>query len=154
LIYLCRSKSIFNPIKNRTMKRTATAVWSGPGKEGSGHLTTASKTLDNTPYNWAKRFADEPGTNPEELIAAAHAGCFSMKLSFVLGNAGFTPDRLETTAAVSIESGSITGSALSLRARVPGIGAEQFKACAEEAKAQCPVSKALSVPITLDAQLA
>ncbi len=134
-------------------KRHATAVWNGSGKEGSGHLTTDSKVLANTPYNYAKRFEDEPGTNPEELIAAAHSGCFAMKLSFVLGNAGFTPDSLEATATVTLDNGTITGSALSLKAKVPGIDAAKFKECAEDAKANCPVSRALGVPVTLTAEL-
>jgi len=134
-------------------KRHATAVWNGSGKEGSGHLTTDSKVLSGTPYNYAKRFEDEPGTNPEELIAAAHSGCFAMKLSFVLGNAGFTPDSLEATATVTLDNGAITGSALSLKAKVPGIDAAKFKECAEDAKANCPVSKALGVPVTLTAEL-
>ncbi len=135
------------------MKRKATAVWSGTGKEGGGHLTTASQTLNKTDYNFAKRFEDEPGTNPEELIAAAHAGCFNMKLSFVLGNAGFTPERLETEATVTLADGSITGSDLVLKASVPGIQKEKFDECADEAKRECPVSKALSVPVTLQATL-
>jgi osmotically inducible protein OsmC len=135
-------------------KSTATAVWSGSGKEGKGQLTTVSEALQGIDYNWAKRFADAPGTNPEELIAAAHAGCFSMKLSFVLGNAGFTPDKIETEATVGIDKSGITGSDLVLKATVPGISKEKFQECAEEAKRECPVSRALSIPITLQAELA
>ena len=135
------------------MKRTSTAVWSGSGKEGSGHLTTPTKLLNKSPYSWSSRFAEGAGTNPEELIAAAHAGCFSMKLSFVLGNAGFTPETIETSCTVNIDNGTIDSSHLSLKAKVPGISNEKFQECANEAKATCPVSKALNVAITLDAAL-
>ena len=135
------------------MKRTAIAVWSGSGKEGTGHLTTDSQVLNKTKYNFVMRFEEEKGTNPEELIAAAHAGCFTMKLSFVLGEAGFTPDNLETSAVVTLENGAITGSALSLKANVPGISAEKFNECAQVAKEQCPVSKALGIPVSLEAKL-
>lgn len=93
------------------------------------------------------------GTNPEELIAAAHAGCFAMKLSFVLGAAGFTPDSLDVTSTISLEDGVIKSSNLVLKASIPGISAEKFKECAEDAKANCPVSKALNMEITLDASL-
>jgi len=135
------------------MKRTATAVWNGSGKEGSGHLTTQSTTLKNTQYSYKSRFEEGVGTNPEELIAAAHAGCFTMKLSFELGAAGFTPDSLETTSTISLEEGVIKSSHLVLKASVPGISAEKFKECAENAKQNCPVSKALNMEITLDASL-
>lgn len=135
------------------MKRNATAVWNGSGKEGSGHLTTQSTTLNQTQYSFNSRFAEGVGTNPEELMAAAHAGCFTMKLSFVLGAAGFTPDTLETQCTISLEDGTITSSHLVLKAKVPGISAEQFEACAADAKANCPVSKAYNMTITLDAQL-
>lgn len=135
------------------MKRNATAVWNGSGKEGSGHLTTQSTTLNQTQYSFNSRFAEGVGTNPEELMAAAHAGCFTMKLSFVLGAAGFTPDTLETQCTITLEDGTITGSHLVLKAKVPGINAEQFEACAADAKANCPVSKAYNMAITLDAQL-
>jgi len=135
------------------MKRNATAVWNGSGKEGSGHLTTQSTTLNQTQYSFNSRFAEGVGTNPEELMAAAHAGCFTMKLSFVLGAAGFTPDTLETQCIITLEDGTITGSHLVLKAKVPGISAEQFETCAADAKANCPVSKAYNMAITLDAQL-
>ncbi|TDO28295.1 OsmC family protein [Sediminibacterium goheungense] len=135
------------------MKRNATAVWNGSGKEGNGHLTTQSTTLNQTQYSFNSRFAEGLGTNPEELMAAAHAGCFTMKLSFVLGAAGFTPDTLETQCTITLEDGVITGSHLVLKAKVPGISAEQFEACAADAKANCPVSKAYNMNITLDAQL-
>lgn len=135
------------------MKRTTTAVWNGSGKEGSGKMTSQSKVLENTPYSWRTRFQDVEGTSPEELIAAAHAGCFSMKLSFVLGNAGFTPDSIETASTVSVENGVINNSHLVVHAKVPGITPEKFRECAEDAKANCPVSKALSFPITMEASL-
>lgn len=135
------------------MKRNATAVWNGSGKEGSGHLTTQSTTLNQTQYSFNSRFAEGVGTNPEELMAAAHAGCFTMKLSFVLGAAGFTPDTLETQCTITLEDGTITGSHLVLKAKVPGISAEQFETCAADAKANCPLSKAYNMAITLDAQL-
>lgn len=135
------------------MKRTATAVWNGSGKEGKGQLTTQSTTLNNTQYSYKSRFEEGVGTNPEELIAAAHAGCFTMKLSFVLGVAGFTPESLETTSTVALEDGAITSSKLVLKAKVPGITPEQFKEAAEDAKVNCPISKLLNTEITLDAQL-
>lgn len=135
------------------MKRTATAVWNGSGKEGKGHLTTQSTTLNKTQYSFKSRFEEGVGTNPEELIAAAHAGCFIMKLSFVLGGAGFTPDSLECTSTVTLEDGTITSSKLQLKAKVPGISKEKFDECAADAKANCPVSKALKMDITLDAEL-
>src|SRR5580765_563973 len=132
------------------MKRTAKAVWNGTGKEGSGTMTSHSKVINNVPYSWRTRFQDVEGTSPEELIAAAHAGCFSMKLSFVLGEAGFPPGSLETTGEVTIENGTITSSHLKVKGKVPGISPEKFKECAEDARANCPVSKALNVSITLD----
>jgi osmotically inducible protein OsmC len=135
------------------MKRTATAVWNGSGKDGKGQMTTQSTTLNKTQYSYKSRFEEGVGTNPEELIAAAHSGCFAMKLSFILGGAGFTPDSLEVTSTVSLEDGVIKSSHLVLKASVPGISAEKFKECAEEAKTTCPVSKALNMEISLDASL-
>jgi len=135
------------------MKRTSTAVWQGSGKEGGGHLTTQSHVLNKTAYTWSSRFAEGTGTNPEELLAAAHAGCFTMKLSFILGEAGFVPTQLETTSEVTIESGTITESHLSVKATVPGLTAEKLNECAENAKINCPVSKALATQITLEASL-
>src|SRR3984885_639354 len=122
------------------MKRNATAVWNGTGKDGSGNLTTQSTVLNKTQYSYKSRFEDGVGTNPEELIAAAHAGCFTMKMTFVLGAAGFTPDSLETTAVVTLDNGAITSSELSLKAKVSGITKEKFEECAADAKANCPVS--------------
>lgn len=135
------------------MKRTATAIWNGSGKEGSGNLTTESTVLQQTPYSFNTRFAEGKGTNPEELIAAAHAGCFTMKLSFVLGAAGFTPDMLETTAEVALEDGKITYSNLKLKAKVSGISKAQFDECAKDAKENCPISKLLNTQINLETEL-
>lgn len=135
------------------MKRNATAVWNGSGKEGSGHLTTQSTTLNKTQYSFNSRFAEGVGTNPEELMAAAHAGCFTMKLSFVLGAAGFTPNSLETQCTITLEDGVITTSDLVVKADVPGITDEQFQTCANDAKANCPVSKAYAMQINLQASL-
>jgi len=135
------------------MKKTATAVWHGSGKEGSGKLGTQSKALDHVPYSWKTRFTEEKGTNPEELIAAAHAGCFSMKLSFVLGEAGHVPEVIRTSCAISMEGGTITESHLDVHAKVSGVTRDQFENYAEKAKAECPVSKALNFKITLTAVL-
>jgi len=135
------------------MKRRATAVWNGAGKDGKGALTTQSTVLNNTQYSFNTRFADGVGTNPEELVAAAHAGCFSMKLSFVLGEAGFTPDELNTDCIITFENGKITQSLLQLKARIPGISKEQFLAAAADAKANCPISQLLNTNIELEAEL-
>lgn len=138
------------------MKRNATAVWNGTGKEGTGHLTTGSTTLNKTQYSFGSRFADGVGTNPEELLAAAHAGCFTMKLSFELNAAGFTTDELDTRCDVTLDpaQGAITKSELKCTAKVPGIDAAKFAEIAAKAKAECPLSKVLNCEITLDAQLA
>lgn len=138
------------------MKRHATAVWNGSGKEGNGALTTQSGVLTNTQYSFNSRFAEGTGTNPEELVAAAHAGCFSMKLSFVLGAAGFTPESLETTAHINLDTaqGKITQSHLVLKAKVPGISKEKFDECVADAKANCPISLLLNAEITIESELA
>jgi len=135
------------------MKRKATAVWKGTGKDGNGHLSTQSTVLDKMQYSYSSRFAEGKGTNPEELVAAAHAGCFSMKLSFVLNEAGFTPDEISTECFVTIDNGTVTESQLKLTAKVPGISKEKFQACADEAKKTCPISKLLNTNITLEAKL-
>ena len=137
------------------MKRTATAIWNGSGKEGNGKLTSQSKVLNSTAYDFKSRFEDGTYTNPEELIAAAHAGCFAMKLSFILGAAGFTPESLEATATVTLDpaKGEVTNSDIVLKAKVPGIDQAKFNACAEEAKANCPISKLLKASISLNASL-
>jgi osmotically inducible protein OsmC len=136
------------------MKRKATAVWKGSGKDGSGHLTSQSTVLNKTQYSFNSRFAEGVGTNPEELVAAAHAGCFSMKLSFVLNEAGFTADEINTDCLITFENGVITASELNLTAKVPGISKEKFQACADDAKANCPISKLLNTKISLNATLA
>ena len=135
------------------MKRNATAIWSGSGKDGNGTLTTQSNVLSNSQYSYKTRFEDGTGTNPEELMAAAHAGCFCMKLSFVMGNLGFTPEKLETTCSITLEDGAITASHLDLIANVPGISQEQFDTCVADAKENCPVSKAYNLEITIEAKL-
>ncbi|MCX8019376.1 MAG: OsmC family protein [Chitinophagaceae bacterium] len=135
------------------MKRTAIANWKGSGKEGSGKLLTESRVIKNKNYDYRSRFEDGTYTNPEELIAAAHAACFSMKLSFVLGAAGFIPKRIETKCTVTLEGGVITNSHLEVRAKVPKLKAKDFAQYAEEAKENCPISKSLATNITMDAQL-
>jgi osmotically inducible protein OsmC len=135
------------------MKRNATAVWNGSGKEGNGTLSTQSTVLSNSQYSYKSRFEEGVGTNPEELMAAAHAGCFTMKLSFVLGAAGFTPEKIETTCTITLGDGAITNSHLAVKATVPGIDEAKFKAATEDAKANCPVSKAYSMEITMEASL-
>jgi osmotically inducible protein OsmC len=137
--------------------RSANAHWQGTGKEGKGTLTTQSGVLSTTPYGFNTRFGDTKGTNPEELLAASHAGCFSMALAFALTAAGFTPTSIATTARVTLESDGpgfkISRSALTLEATVPGIGREQFEKIAQGAKAGCPISKVLNAEITLDWKL-
>lgn len=135
------------------MKRRATAVWHGTGKEGTGHLTTQSNVLDKTQYSFNTRFADGIGTNPEELVAAAHAGCFTMKLSFNLSGAGFIPEELETTCTITLENGSITRSHLALNAIVEGIAGETFEELVKDAELNCPISKLLNTEIVVDYQL-
>ncbi|MBC7629148.1 OsmC family protein [Ferruginibacter sp.] len=137
------------------MKRNATAVWNGTGKEGTGNLTTQSTTLDKTQFSFNSRFAEGVGTNPEELVAAAHAGCFSMKLSFVLGAAGFTADEINSKCDITLDpaAGAITESHLTISAKIPGISKEQFDAAVADAKANCPISKLLNTNITHEAVL-
>ncbi|MDQ3017355.1 MAG: OsmC family protein [Bacteroidota bacterium] len=136
------------------MVRTATATWLGSGKEGNGKLQTQSGVLQDHQYSYNTRFEDGVGTNPEELIAAAHAGCFSMKLSFVLVAAGFTPESITANCSITLESGSITESHLDVTATVPGIDEAQFEKCLQEAKVTCPVSKLLNATITASGTLA
>jgi lipoyl-dependent peroxiredoxin len=135
------------------MKRSATAVWNGSGKEGTGTMTSKSTAINKAQYSYKSRFEQGVGTNPEELIAAAHAGCFSMKLSFVLGGMGFEPESIETTSEVDLENGVIKSSHLIVKAKVPGIAPDKFQDAAKDAKENCPVSKALNITITMDAQL-
>lgn len=139
---------------NKNMNRNATAVWNGSGKEGSGNLTTQSTVLNKTQYSYKSRFEDGVGTNPEELMAAAHAGCFTMALTFALNGAGFTPDKIETNCVVTLDGGAITKSALTTSAKIPGIDDAKFQEIAAGAKAGCPVSKAYNMEITLEATLA
>ena len=139
------------------MIRKAKAIWQGTGKEGTGALSTDSGILSSTPYSFKTRFESEPGTNPEELIAAAHAGCFTMALAFQLQGAGFTPTELTTEAAVSlVPDGAgfkIDKSHLTLRASIPGIDQAKFEELAGAAEKGCPVSRVLNAEITLDAAL-
>lgn len=139
------------------MVRKASAVWKGSLKDGKGTISSDSGVLSNTPYSFSTRFENAKGTNPEELIAAAHAGCFTMALSAQLGNAGITPESLETTASLSLdklESGwAITKIHLDVTARIPGADKAAFDKAAENAKAGCPVSKLLKAEITMTARL-
>lgn len=140
------------------MKRTASAVWQGSLKTGKGSLTSSAGALKNTEYNFGARFESGAGTNPEELIAAAHAGCFAMALSGVLGEAGFTPDQLDVTAEVSLENvpptgWTVTTSHLVLTAKIPGIDEAKFQEAAAKAKTGCPISRLLNAKITLAATL-
>jgi osmotically inducible protein OsmC len=140
------------------MQRKASAVWKGGLKDGKGVISSASGILNNTPYSFSTRFENVPGTNPEELIAAAHAGCFTMALAFRLQQAGYTPTELDTEAAVSLdpdgEGFRISRSALTLRAQVPNLSPELFAQLAKDAELNCPVSKVLKAEVTLDAKLA
>jgi osmotically inducible protein OsmC len=136
-----------------SIKRKATAVWTGSGKEGKGHLTTASTVLNKTQYSFSSRFESGVGTNPEELVAAAHSGCFAMKLSFVLGEAGFTPTELQAECTVTFEDGAITHSHLTVNGKVAGISKEKFESCVKEAELNCPISKSLKAIITSESRL-
>lgn len=133
--------------------RKANAHWNGSGKEGKGTLTTESSVLNKVPYSYNMRFGNEPGTNPEELVAAAHAGCFTMQLSVLLGAEGFNHQNLETEAKVTIEDGSISFIHLELSGKVEGISQKKFLEIAQKAKEICPVSKLLKATVTLDAKL-
>jgi len=138
------------------MSKYANAEWHGTGKEGKGTLTTETKFLDNVPFTFATRFGEaKDGTNPEELVAAAHAGCFSMKFAIVLGDAGFPADKIETKCDITFGNGAISKSHLTVKAKVPGISKEKFDACAKDAKENCPISKSLSsnIDISMDATL-
>ena len=139
------------------MIRKAKAIWRGTGRAGNGNLSTDSGVLAQTPYSYKTRFENEKGTNPEELIAAAHAGCFTMALAFGLQGAGITPESLETTATITLDvSGAaptITQSALVLKAKIPGITNEKFQEFAKGAEQGCPISRVLKAEITLDASL-
>lgn len=134
--------------------RQASANWKGTGMEGVGTVSTQSTTLDNAQLSFKTRFAEGVGTNPEELIGAAHAGCFSMQFSFLLNEAGFTADNIDTNAKVTFEDGTITKINLDLTATIPSISEEQFQATALAAKEKCPISRLLNAEITLTSVLA
>ena len=140
------------------MQQKASAAWQGGLKDGKGSLTTDSGVLSATPYSFGTRFEGAPGTNPEELLAAAHAGCFSMALSMMLGEAGIRPERIDTKATVTLEKTeggfSITKVHLDVNVRAPGADRAKFEAAAAKAKAGCPVSKVLNAAITMNAKLA
>lgn len=137
------------------MKRKANAVWSGSLKEGEGKITTQSHVLKDSEYSFTSRFGEGKSTNPDELLAAAHAGCFAMALSNILGMAGYTPDSLDVTATITMDVNKLelTGSHLTLKAKIPNIDQEKFEECANTAKENCPVSKALSLEISMEAKL-
>ncbi|MFD2518730.1 OsmC family protein [Salinimicrobium flavum] len=135
------------------MIRKATAVWHGTLKEGKGTLSTQSKTLENTPYNFKMRFEDEKGTNPEELVGAAHAGCFTMQLSANLAKNDFNPAELETESQITFENATVSKSHLILKAKVPGISQEKFDELVKDAKENCPISKLLKAEITIETTL-
>lgn len=132
------------------MIRKATAVWNGTGKEGKGHLTTASNVLNKTQYSFNTRFEDGVGTNPEELIAAAHAGCFAMKLSFNLSAEGLTPEELDVTSNITFEEGTLKKSHLVLKAKVAGVTKEKFAELVKDAELNCPISQALKMEISVE----
>jgi osmotically inducible protein OsmC len=139
------------------MKRTASATWTGDLKAGKGTISAPGGVLKDTPYSFTKRFENEPGTNPEELVAAAHVGCFTMALSAFLGRSGFTPTKINTQATLTFEQVSgdwtVTGIHLDCTAKVPNIAKDKFSEIANEAKAKCPISRLLNTKITLDAKL-
>ncbi|WP_224994817.1 OsmC family protein [Cesiribacter sp. SM1] len=135
------------------MKRSANAVWTGTLKKGNGNITTQSQILNKAPYSFVTRFENQTGTNPEELMAAAHAGCFTMQISADLTRAGFIPDELSTEAVITLIDGVISKSTLKLQAKVPGISQDQFFRIAHQSKENCPVSKVYNLEITLEAHL-
>jgi osmotically inducible protein OsmC len=139
------------------MERKGCAVWNGRLESGTGTLTSGSGVLASTPYSFRMRFEEEPGTNPEELIGTAHAGCFSMALSMVLGLEGMAPDKIETEATITLEKVgdgySVTASHLDVKAVIPGADERAFQRLAEKAKASCPISKLMNAKVTIDARL-
>jgi lipoyl-dependent peroxiredoxin len=154
---LSSSKRALAHQQEEKMKRTASAVWKGGLKDGQGRISTESSVLSDTQYSFSTRFEDGKGTNPEELIAAAHAGCFSMALSGQLGNAGMTAESINTTATVRLEKTdagfTITAVHLDVTAKIPGADQQAFSTAANNAKAGCPVSRLLKAEITMDAKL-
>ena len=137
------------------MKRNATAIWNGTGKDGKGTLTTQSETLKDTQYSFKSRFEEGVGTNPEELIAAAHSGCFSMKLSFNISAENITPEEIVTKAIVNLnpEKGEITDIHLEVKVKAPGLSKEKFDELVADAKVNCPISKLFNAEITIEAEL-
>lgn len=136
------------------MKRKATAIWKGSGMEGSGFITTQSNALNNIQLSFKSRFENGIGTNPEELMAASHAGCFTMKLAFVLNEAGFVAEKLETAATITLENGNITLSHLAVTAIIPNISNEIFEQSVQDAKENCPISKAINASLSVTFKLA
>ena len=134
------------------MIRHASAVWNGTGKEGTGHLTTQSTAIKDAQYSYHSRFENGVGTNPEELVAAAHAGCFSMKLSFILGAAGFTPEKIETKCEITFVESTLSKSHLIVSATVPGIDDAKFQECVIEAKETCPISRLLAPGLAISSE--
>ncbi|MGZ3921670.1 MAG: OsmC family peroxiredoxin [Bacteroidia bacterium] len=135
------------------IKRTSKVIWHGSGKEGSGIVSTESKVIENTHFAYDTRFGNEGGTNPEELIAAAHASCFSMKFGFVLAEDNYTPEVIETTCTITLAKGEITHSHINVKAKIPGITKDDFIIASEKTLNECPVSKALNIEITMEAVL-
>lgn len=135
------------------IRRNATAVWNGSGKEGKGHITTQSGVLSETQYSFGTRFENGIGTNPEELVAAAHAGCFTMQLSFFLNEKGYTADTLTTKCEISFDNGAITKSHLTIEGSVPDISEDEFQELVTKAEKNCPISKLLNTEISSEAKL-
>ncbi|MGC4039236.1 MAG: OsmC family protein [Flavobacterium sp.] len=135
------------------MKRNATAVWKGSVKEGKGAITTQSTVLNNTQYSFGSRFEEGIGTNPEELVAAAHSGCFTMQLSAFIGEAGFEAENIETKCVIDFQNGTIVGSHLTVEAKIPGITNDTFQELVTKAEKQCPISRLLNTEITSEATL-
>ncbi len=135
------------------MKRSSTAVWHGSGKFGKGHITSQSNAVNNAHYAWNTRYENEKGANPEELLAAAHASCFTMKLSFLISDAGYQIEMLETTSTVTLEGSDLTESHLSVKGKVTDMKKQTFEQLAEKSKNECPVSKALKLKVTLETDL-
>ena len=135
------------------MIRTANAVWNGSGKEGKGTVSTQSTVLKDTQYSYLSRFEQGVGTNPEELVAAAHASCFTMKLTFSLGAAGFTPETINTKCEITFENGVLSKSHLTVEAKVPGINEGDFQKALKDAEENCPISKVLNLAISSEGKL-
>lgn len=154
MFFWVKSSKFESTQKNHIMKRNATAVWKGSLKEGAGQLTTQSTTLQNTQYSFKSRFEEGVGTNPEELIAAAHAGCFTMQLSAYIGEAGFEVESIETKCDIDLVDGTIITSQLTLNAKIKGITNDEFQTLVTKAEKNCPISKLLNAAISTDATLA